>query len=93
MEKNCKKICCNLVKPAAAVWVASNCWTSNARKQLAQQLSDVYKVDIFGKCGDRGVSTQDLHELLSNNYRYYLSLENSNCDEYITEKVFNNALK
>uniref|UniRef100_A0AC34F602 Fucosyltransferase n=1 Tax=Panagrolaimus sp. ES5 TaxID=591445 RepID=A0AC34F602_9BILA len=78
-------------KPNAAVWIASNCWTSNSRRQLADQLSFVYKTDMFGKCGHRELSDTDFIEALRNNYRYYLSFENSNCDEYITEKVFKNA--
>jgi glycoprotein 3-alpha-L-fucosyltransferase len=31
--------------------------------------------------------------MLARDYRFYLSFENSNCRNYVTEKLFTNALK
>ena len=42
-------------------------------------------MDIFGQCGDR--SQVDFGELPSK-YKFYLSFENSVCEDYVTEKFF-----
>ncbi len=50
------------------------------------------QVDIYGKCGQlRCPATKERNEckqILSKNYLFYLSFENSNCIDYITEKFF-----
>ena len=53
------------------------------------------EVDIFGGCGDKECSkeNEECFEMLKKSYKFYLSFENSNCREYITEKFFVNALR
>uniref|UniRef100_A0AC34Q8W0 Fucosyltransferase n=1 Tax=Panagrolaimus sp. JU765 TaxID=591449 RepID=A0AC34Q8W0_9BILA len=75
-------------KPKKAVFVASNCWTSNSRSLLVDQLSRHYAIDRLGACGNGRIPRKQLEKSLKTNYRYFLAFENSNCEDYITEKVF-----
>lgn len=83
-------------KSGKVAWFASNCNAANKRLQYARELAHYIQVDIFGICGkltcDRRNTTTDCLELLGKNYKFYLAFENSNCDQYITEKLFKNAL-
>ncbi|XP_015119457.1 alpha-(1,3)-fucosyltransferase 6 [Diachasma alloeum] len=82
--------------------MGSNCAKTKAsnRWKYVKILSNLFKkseqnLDIFGAClgGNRtacpGHFYQDCPVL--NNYKFYLAFENSNCREYLTEKVFWNA--
>lgn len=82
-------------KTKMVAWFVSNCNAKNQRLELAQELAMYVPVDIFGGCGtlDCPRSEQsDCYARLSADYKFYLSFENSNCDQYITEKFFENGL-
>lgn len=44
-------------------------------------------LDIYGECGRGFVSKQE-EKSLWQDYKFYLSFENSHCLDYITEKFF-----
>lgn len=82
------------------MWFVSHCSTASRRELLVRELRKHVDVDIYGRCrfidsksdpcasfsstNDRSRCLVDLF----NSYKFYLSLENSNCDGYITEKYF-----
>ena len=83
-------------KTKKVAWFVSNCGASNRRLEYAQELSRYIPVDIYGHCGSLTCGRHE-HErcfsLLDKDYKFYLSFENSNCRDYITEKFFINGLK
>lgn len=74
--------------------MGSNCGGINGRWKYIRQLKLIFgnDLDIYGKClnGNRtacpGHFDKDCSVL--NSYKFYLAFENSNCREYLTEKVF-----
>ena len=75
-------------------WIVSHCETINLREKYAQELKDLnlLNVDIFGECGDQEILTNSIenaYETLAKEYKFYLSFENSNCLDYVTEKFYN----
>lgn len=78
------------VKPKKVAWFVSNCKTASRREDFVAEMSKYIHVDIFGACGDmscpRGNDT--CNRMLEENYSFYLSLENSLCKDYVTEKLY-----
>ncbi|XP_025833210.1 alpha-(1,3)-fucosyltransferase C-like isoform X2 [Agrilus planipennis] len=72
-------------------WFVSSCDVSSKRGKLVSKIMKYTKVDIYGKCGDLSCQKNDneCYQLLENNYKFYLSFENSYCKDYVTEKLFN----
>ncbi|XP_055706632.1 alpha-(1,3)-fucosyltransferase C-like [Phlebotomus papatasi] len=79
-------------KKKLAAWFVSNCYATSGRKKLAEVMKKHMDIDIYGKCGtlrcDRS-NEGDCYRLVEERYYFYLSFENSLCNDYITEKVFN----
>ncbi|CAH8644131.1 unnamed protein product [Heterobilharzia americana] len=81
-------------------WFVSNCVPKSPRMVYAIELSRYISVDIYGRCGtmvcpkNMGTfaSTPECLTVIRENYKFYLSFENSLCSEYITEKLYRNAL-
>lgn len=83
-------------KTKLVAWFASNCFTTNNRVDFVKELAKYVHVDVFGKCGNMECSKdfkEKCYDMLSSEYKFYLAFENSNCDSYITEKLFENALR
>lgn len=72
-------------------WFVSHCGVPSKRDILAQNISKLMKVDIYGKCGnhvcDKNNST-DCYDMVEADYKFYLSFENSVCKDYVTEKLY-----
>jgi hypothetical protein len=83
-------------KTKLAVAMISNCGPyADARISLIKELQKYIHIDVYGKCGNFSCPTSQTRECLKsfeNEYKFYLSFENSRCEDYITEKFFENAL-
>eukprot|EP00096_Caligus_rogercresseyi_P009651 TRINITY_DN3306_c0_g1_i1.p2 TRINITY_DN3306_c0_g1~~TRINITY_DN3306_c0_g1_i1.p2 ORF type:complete len:397 (-),score=104.04 TRINITY_DN3306_c0_g1_i1:859-2049(-) len=82
-------------KKNQAAWFVSHCATMARREVYARYISKHYPLHIYGKCGKYKCDRQNenyCYEMLEENYKYYLSFENSICNDYVTEKFFS-ALK
>ncbi|VDD82471.1 unnamed protein product [Mesocestoides corti] len=79
-------------KTKIIAWVVSNHSPRNNRNAYAKAIAKFIQVDIYGQGGRQFPSGRDEFQWLSENYKFYLAFENSNCRNYITEKVTSNAL-
>ena len=79
-------------------WLASNCnstWLHWNRMEFVKELSKLVDDGIYGKCGHQETCPKDRdsqscrHAL--GNFKFYLSLQNCACRDYITDKLWNNA--
>ena len=84
-------------KPKKVAWIVSNCKTASDREIYAKELKKYIEVDIFVSCGPKDSlkcskndenGTDLCTQLVENEYLFYLSFENSFCDQYVTEKFF-----
>ena len=75
-------------KSKSVAILGSNCGGQNNRWQYVKELQKHINVTTFGHCGTEkcpGQFNEDCQKL--NDFKFYLAFENSNCFEYITEKV------
>lgn len=83
-------------KSKLAAMFVSNCYASNDRMGFVKNLQKYMSVDVYGYCGtltcDKG-SQQTCFDMLKKDYKFYFAFENANCRDYITEKLFLNALR
>ncbi|KAF9296175.1 Alpha 1,3 fucosyltransferase [Linnemannia elongata] len=78
---------------APIAWIVSNCRARNGRHNYVEQLLKYVNVDIYGRCmmnkdwpkhpDGRPFEPQEV----IGRYKFYLSIENNNCDDYVTEKI------
>ena len=75
-------------KTKFAAWVVSHCGASSMRDSFVRKLQGYgLPIDIYGKCGTP-LEEHAIH-MINNTYKFYLSLENAYCKDYVTEKFFN----
>lgn len=83
-------------KTKLIAWMASNCLnTFWPRIEFVKELQRYLHVDTYGKCGNMTCLpplSPNCTKLLQP-YKFYLALENAACDEYISEKFWDNCLK
>eukprot|EP01083_Nonionella_stella_P091594 256148_1 len=77
---------------ADVLWIGSNCNAYNGRQLYLKELFKHINADSLGKClkSDENVvlppTSVPLTDLISK-YKFYIVMENSNCDGYISEKL------
>ena len=77
-------------------WFVSNCGEKNNRRKYAKELQKYIPVEIYGKCGTKKCPRSkktECFEMLDRDYKFYLAFENSNCKDYIIEKLLVNSLE
>ena len=76
------------------VFMVSNCRTRSMRHHYVRELRKYIDVDVYGKCGafkcgDNRGRQFECYNQLQKKYKFYLSFENSECKDYVTEKLAN----
>ena len=78
-------------KSKMVAWLVSNCITSSRREDYVRELQKYIQVDVYGNCPSFNSSKATGHSFityLSKKYKFYLAFENSDCEDYITEKFW-----
>ena len=77
-------------KKKLVAWMVSKCETYSKRENYVKELQKYIEVDIYGHCGPLKCAKHDnaCLDMLENDYKFYLSFENTICDGYVTEKLF-----
>ncbi|KAK0094692.1 hypothetical protein PV326_010292 [Microctonus aethiopoides] len=80
-------------KTKTAVWFVSNCRSKSGREKYVEELEKYIDVDIYGRCGNKHCAKDEdcFGTIVEPNYYFYLSFENSLCEDYVTEKFYNAA--
>ena len=73
------------------VWVLSNCAAFNGREKFISKLMKKINIDSYGFClrnkeSHSSVRMEGNIELYSK-YKFVIAIENSNCEDYVTEKL------
>jgi len=61
-----------------------------------RELQKYIQIDVYGNCGTLSCEKRrgkDCFDMLKKDYYFYFSFENSNCRDYITEKLYQNGLE
>jgi len=85
-DENYFKIYVNKTKSIA--WFASNCEAFNKRQDLVKKMQQLIDIDVYGRCGNLSCQGPNCDQLLTTTYKFYLSFENSLCQDYVTEKLY-----
>ncbi|XP_033645977.1 uncharacterized protein LOC117305256 [Asterias rubens] len=82
-------------KNKLVAWMARNCLqTFWPRTKFVESLNVHIPVDIYGTCGNLPcpfVPIKECRNRLSR-YKFYLALESAECEDYVTEKMWETAL-
>ena len=86
----------DIKKRKLVAWFASHCSTQSKREKYVKELQKYIDVDIYGLCGplkcgwneSTGNSLPECYQALQQDYKFYLSFENSLCKDYATEKLY-----
>ena len=79
-------------KTRSAAWIVSNCHATSRREHYVEKLRRYIDVDVYGACGSMPGcgrnEDSDCRQKIASKYKFYLSFENSLCQDYVTEKLF-----
>ena len=73
-------------KREMAFWMASHCKTQSRREIFVSKLSAYIPVDTYGGCGKKSCPKKVWCNEVLSQYKFYVAIENSLCNGYITEK-------
>ena len=79
-------------KSELVAWMVSNC-KAKLRLRFVLELKKFIKVDVFGECSERIFGEKRSCPKTTyclKRYKFYLSFENALCEDYITEKYWDN---
>ncbi|XP_063064993.1 alpha-(1,3)-fucosyltransferase 7-like [Engraulis encrasicolus] len=79
-------------KSHLACWIVSNYAAHHRRTRVYNRLKQVIKVEVYGGAVHRRLDGKDKLPTISHCY-FYLAFENSEFQDYITEKLWSNALQ
>ncbi|PHZ14736.1 uncharacterized protein RHIMIDRAFT_311964 [Rhizopus microsporus ATCC 52813] len=76
-------------KKAPILWIARNCRATSGRENYISELMNHIQVDSYGECLNNKEFPKDKsREELMAEYKFYLAIENANCEDYVTEKLY-----
>ncbi|XP_072563922.1 alpha-(1,3)-fucosyltransferase 7-like [Paramormyrops kingsleyae] len=78
-------------KQTLACWVVSNYQPTHKRTEVYRSLKKLIPVKVYGRWAKKPLDSDQLLPTISRCY-FYLAFENSVYRDYITEKLWNNAL-
>lgn len=76
-----------LGKTELAMAIISNCGSKSNRLDYINEMKKFISIDVYGRCG-KPCGHKECKKVLSEKYMFYLSFENSLCENYITEKFW-----
>ncbi|ELT99198.1 hypothetical protein CAPTEDRAFT_36041, partial [Capitella teleta] len=89
-------------KQRPIAWFVSHCQTSSKREDYVRELKRHVPVDVYGGCSDLSCGSQsnsmnsanyECDAMLNSTYKFYLSFENSLCENYVTEKLWRSLIR
>lgn len=94
-EENEDKINRLVGKTGFASALISNCGAISGRDSYINEMRKYVEVDVYGRCGRQcpsafknGTQSGDCRQIISEDYKFFLSFENSMCKGYVSEKFF-----
>ncbi|KAG1152378.1 hypothetical protein G6F37_000210 [Rhizopus arrhizus] len=76
-------------KGAPILWIARNCMATSGRQKYVAELMKHIEVHSYGDCNNNMQFPDDKSRLeLMAEYKFYLAIENANCEDYATEKLY-----
>uniref|UniRef100_A0A1I7T178 Fucosyltransferase n=1 Tax=Caenorhabditis tropicalis TaxID=1561998 RepID=A0A1I7T178_9PELO len=77
-------------KSKGGAWFVSHCQTNSKREEFVRKLEKYVPIDTYGGCGPKKCQRGDkkCDTMLDTDYHFYVTFENSICQDYVTEKLW-----